>query len=79
MNMKGIELNMTIDEKHNKLQKDISSAAMRANFHYNVSNFIRDLFAEYAGTYPEITIEEISAMMICETVNEINATAHHYR
>lgn len=70
---------MTIEEKHSKLQKDISSAVVRANFHYHISNLIRDLFAEYAATYPEITIEEISAMMICETVNEINTTAHHYR
>jgi len=70
---------MTIEEKHNKLQKDISSAAIRASFHYHISNLIRDLFVEYAATYPEITIEEISAMMICETVNEINTAAHHYR
>lgn len=70
---------MTSEEKHSKLQKDISSAVMRANFHYHISNLIRDLFAEYAATYPEITIEEISAMMICETVNEIMTMAHRMK
>lgn len=79
MNMKGIELNMTTDEKHTKLQKDISSAVMRANFHYHISTLIRDLFSEYVESYSEIPLEEITAMMICETINEINTTAHHYR
>lgn len=70
---------MMTEEKHKKLQKDVCSAAMRANFRYHISNLIRELFSEYVESYSEITLEEISAMMICETVNEINVTANHYR
>jgi hypothetical protein len=68
-----------IEKKHNEIQKDICSAVMRANFRNHVSNFIRDLFGEYLDSYPEITVEEITSMMICEMVYEINTTARLYR
>lgn len=68
------DLNMKIEEKHNELQKNICYAVMTANFRNRISDLIGDTFLEYAESYPEITIEEISAMMICEAVNEIMTT-----
>lgn len=55
-------------------EKERSAILMRANFR-NHTNFIRELFEEYITSYPEVPIEEITAMMICETVNEINTSA----
>lgn len=65
---------MTIEEKHNKLQKDICYAVMTANFRNRIGD-LRDTFLEYVETYPEITVKEISTMMIYETINEIMSIA----